>query len=83
MYKRRYFGFFFFFFCIIAIGESSQLGDPSRRIKRSQSIWHTDPSPSIAPSLYKSLAVRQKSLKNMFKSGVTDNGSTFVKAESC
>ena len=35
----------------------------------SQSVRHTDPSPPIAPSLYKSSAIRQKSLKNMFKGG--------------
>ena len=57
------------FFCIISIGESSQPSDPSRRMQRLQSVWHTDPSSSIAPSLYKSSAARQKSLKNMFKDG--------------
>ena len=35
----------------------------------SQSVQHTDPSPQIAPSLYKSSTTRQKSLKNMFKGG--------------
>ena len=38
-------------------------------MQRSQSVWHTDPSPPIAPSLNKFSAARQKSLKNMFKSG--------------
>ena len=57
------------FFCIVAIGKSSQPGDPSRHIQRSQSFQHTDPSPPIAPSLYKSSAAKQKSLKNMFKDG--------------
>ena len=71
MYKIMYFAFFFFFFffCIIAIGGSSQSSDPSRRMQRSQSVQHTDPSPSIAPSMYKSSAARKKSLKNMFKGG--------------
>ena len=59
----------FFFFCIISIGESSQPGDPSRCMQRSQSVQHTDPSSLIAPSLYKSSVVRQKNLKNMFKGG--------------
>ena len=58
-----------FIFCVIGIGESSQPGDPSRRIQRSQSVRYTDPSPPIAPSLYKSSAAKQKSLKNMFKGG--------------
>ena len=68
MYKIMYFKFIFFFW-IITIGESSQPSDPSRRMQRSQSVKHTDQSLSIAPSLYKSSAVKQKSLKNMFKGG--------------
>ena len=38
-------------------------------MQRSQSVQHTDPSPPIAPLLYKSSTTRQKSLKNMFKGG--------------
>ena len=64
-----YFDFFNFFFCIIAIGESSQPIDPSRRMQRSQSVRHTYSLPPIALSLCKSSAARQKNLKNMFKGG--------------
>ena len=38
-------------------------------MQRSQSVRHTDPSLPIAPSLYKSSAARQKSIKIMFKGG--------------
>ena len=38
-------------------------------MQRSQSVQHTDPSPSIALSLYKSSTARKKGLKNMFKDG--------------
>ena len=68
MYKRMYLDFYFIFYIII-IDESSQPGDPSRRMQRSQSVQHTDPSPSIALSMYKSSTTRQKGLKNMFKDG--------------
>ena len=38
-------------------------------MQRLQSVLHTNPSLPIAPSLYKSTASRQKSLKHMFKGG--------------
>ena len=44
----------FFFLGIIAISESSQPDDPSRRIQISQSVRHMDLLPPIVPSLYKS-----------------------------
>ena len=69
MYEKNVLLFYFYFFCIITISEYSQPGDPSKRMQRSQSVQHTDPSPPITPSLYKSSAARQKSLKNMFKGG--------------
>ena len=50
-------------------GSGPVTADPSRRIQRSQSVRHTDPLSPIASSLYKSSAAKQKSLKNMFKSG--------------
>ena len=66
-----FFLFFGFFFCFFFhnCNRHSQVGDPSRRMQRSQSVRHTDPSSPIAPSLYKYSIVRQKSLKNMFKGG--------------
>ena len=56
---------------MITIGEPSQLHptDPIRRVQRSQSVRQSDPSPPLAPSLYKSSAARQKSVKNLFKGG--------------
>ena len=39
-------------------------------MRRSQSIQQLDPSPPIAPSLYKSSIARQKNVKNLFKCGV-------------
>ena len=38
-------------------------------MQRSQSIQQLDPSPPIAPSLYKSSAARQKYVKHLFKCG--------------
>ena len=54
---------------MVAIGEPSQSHptDPIRRIQRSQSVRQSDPSPPLAPSLYKSSIARQKSVKNIFK----------------
>ena len=77
MYKIMYFEFFFFFY-IIAIGESSQPGDPSRHMQRSQSVQHTDSSPPIAPLLYKSSAVRQKNMKNMLKGGFNQGNNWMI-----
>ena len=39
-------------------------------MRKSQSVRYSDPSLPDAPSLYKSLAARQKNMKNLFKGGV-------------
>ena len=54
---------------IIAISESSHPTNPTRHMRRSQSIRHLDLSLPIAPSLYKSLVARQKNVKNLLKCG--------------
>ena len=56
---------------MIVIGEPSQSHpiNPIKCMQRSQSVRQSDPSPPLAPSLYKSSAARQKSIKNLFKGG--------------
>ena len=56
---------------MIAIDEPSQshLTDPIRLVQKSKSVRQSDPSPPLAPSLYKSSAARQKNVKNLFKGG--------------
>ena len=60
-----------FIIYIIAIGESSQSHptDLVRRMQRSQNVRQSNPSPPLAPSLYKSSTAGQKSIKNLFKGG--------------
>ena len=60
-----------FLIYIIAIGEPSQSHstDLVRCMQRSQSVRQSDPSPPLAPSLYKSSTARQKSIKKIFKGG--------------
>ena len=60
-----------FLIYIIAIGEPSQSHptDLVRHVLRSQSVRQSDPSPPLAPSLYKSSETRQKNIKNLFKEG--------------
>ena len=38
-------------------------------MRKSQSVRYSDPSLPDAPSLYKSSAIRQKNMKNLFKGG--------------
>ena len=54
---------------IIIIGESSHSTNPTRQMRKSQSVRYSDPALPDAPSLYKSLATRQKNMKNLFKCG--------------
>ncbi|KAL6320235.1 hypothetical protein AAG906_005305 [Vitis piasezkii] len=51
------------------ISESSHPTNPTRQMQKSQSVRYSDPSLPDAPSLYKSLAARQKNMKNLFKCG--------------
>ena len=56
------------------VGSKRKTGESSRRsgtpiMRKSQSMRHSDPSPPIAPSLYKSSKAKQKNIKDMFKGG--------------
>ena len=51
------------------VGESSHPSDIPRSMRRSYSTQHEDPSANIAPSLYKFLATKQKSIKDLLKGG--------------
>ncbi|RVW48186.1 hypothetical protein CK203_084738 [Vitis vinifera] len=51
-------------------GESSHPTNPTtRQMRKSQSVRYSDASLPDAPSLYKSSAARQKTVKNLFKGG--------------
>ena len=50
-------------------GESSRPSDALRSMWKSHSVQNSKPSPSIAPSLYKSFAIRQRNIKDLFKDG--------------
>nr|CAN81812.1 hypothetical protein VITISV_020893 [Vitis vinifera] len=50
--------------------QSSHPTNPTtRQMRKSQSVRYSDPSLPDAPSLYKSSAIRQKNMKNLFKGG--------------
>ena len=51
--------------------KTGELSCPSGALtmRKSQSTWHSDLSPPIAPSLYKSFGVRQKNIKDILKGG--------------
>ncbi|KAL6336514.1 hypothetical protein AAG906_022455 [Vitis piasezkii] len=50
--------------------QSSHPTNPTtRQMRKSQSVRYSDPSLPDAPSLYKSSAARQKTVKNLFKGG--------------
>ena len=56
------------------VGSKRKTGESSRRsgapiMRKSQSMRHSDPSPPIAPSLYKSSKAKQKNIKDMLKGG--------------
>ena len=48
---------------------SSCPSDALRSMWKSHSVQNLKPSPSIAPSLYKSFAIRQRNIKDLFKGG--------------
>ena len=49
--------------------ESSRLTGALTMMGKSQSMWHSNQSPLIAHSLYKSFAARQKNVKYIFNGG--------------
>ena len=51
--------------------KTGELSHPSgtSTMRKSQSMRHSDPSPPIAPSLYKSSKAKQKNIKDMLKGG--------------
>ncbi|RVW92586.1 hypothetical protein CK203_039385 [Vitis vinifera] len=51
------------------MGESSQSTGLSPMMRKSHSMRHSQQSPPIAPSLYKSSAAKQKNIKDIFKGG--------------
>ncbi|RVW96448.1 hypothetical protein CK203_029672 [Vitis vinifera] len=51
------------------MGESSQSTGLPSMMRKSHSMRHSQQSPPIAPSLYKSSAAKQKNIKDIFKGG--------------